>query len=202
VCELLDDTKYLDFAITVNSPPAPLAAHDGKGPLWCFASRNVALMDQGTRYLGDYAVDETGNIVPQGRDGEDLTAATLVAGLGWTSIVEPFCPDASPGNAVHQRMFKRRVSRFAAYVVHSTGFMMARLFSGKITPTSPALGTPMNAARFPAYNVGDDVTKPPPLREIVERTRPVGRSFDPRVAVIKDTPGPMQLLEIGIEATI
>jgi len=99
-------------------------------------------------------------------------------------------------------MFKRRISRFAAYVIDSTGFLMARLFSGPITPTSPALGTVMNTRRVTAWNQGDDPTLPPPQREEVQRWRPLGRAFDPRVAIIKDTPGPLLIAEAGIEATI
>jgi hypothetical protein len=202
ICEILDDTKYLDAAVSVNSVPAAFAPAAGKGPLGWLASQTVALMDQSTRSMGAYQVDANGFIVAQFSGGENLQAASLVAGQAWTSIVEPFCPDASPGNDVHQRMFKRRISRFAAYVIHSTGFVMGRLFSGNITTKSPALGTLMNFRRFPAYNMDDNATLPPPLREEVQRTRPLGRSFDPRVAVIKDTPGPLQLLEIGVEATI
>ena len=78
---------------------------------------------------------------------------------------------------------------------------MARLFSGPITKRSPPLGTIMNNRRVPAWNVGDDATKPPPLREEAQRTRPLGRAFDPRTAIIKDTPGPLQVLEIGFEVT-
>lgn len=79
---------------------------------------------------------------------------------------------------------------------------MARLFSGPITPTSPALGTIVNNFRVPAWRQGDDPTKPPPLREEAQRSRPLGRSFDPRVAIIKDTPGPLLIAEMGLEATI
>lgn len=201
ICEMLDDSRYLDAAVTVNSLPAPFVSA-GKGPLWWIPEQTVFLMDQVTRAMGVYQVDVNGNIIPQGNAGEDLTAATLVAGQSWTSIVEPFCPDANPGQDVGQRMFPRRVARFAAYVVHSTGFVMGRLFSGRITPTSPALGTLMNSRRFPAWNQDDDPTKPPPSRETTERIRPIGRSFDPRVALIKDTPGPLQVLELGIEATV
>jgi hypothetical protein len=50
--------------------------------------------------------------------------------------------------------------------------------------------------------VDDDPTKPPPLRERAERWRPLGRSYDARVAVIKDTPGPLVVAEIGMEVTI
>lgn len=202
IVESLDDDQYLDCAIDVNALPPAMAAPVGKGPLWFIPSQTVSLIDQVTRIMGTYDIDADGFIIPQFNGGEDLAITSLVAGQPWTMTVEPFCPDASPGQAVGQRMFKRRVSRFAAAVVHSTGFMMARLFSGPLTPTSPALGTVMNFTRFPAWNVGDDPTKPPPEREIVERTRPIGRSFDPRVALIKDTPGPLQVLELGIEATI
>lgn len=203
IVERLDDTQYLDGAISVNNLPVPFTPPAGKGPLWWLANGSVFLIDQGTRPMGIYRIDANGNIIPQNNGGENLQVASLVAGQAWSSTAEPFCPDAPPtGESIGQRMFKRRVSRFAANVIHSTGFIMARLFSGPLTPTSPALGATMNFTRFPAWNQGDDPTKPPPSREIVERTRPLGRSFDPRVAVIKDTPGPLLISEIGIEATI
>lgn len=201
--EILDDAQYLDCAVSVNSLPAAFTPPLGKGPLYLIAAgQTVSLIDQTTRIMGTYSVDANGFIVPQFNGGEDLTISSLVAGQPWTMTVEPFVPDASPGQSVGQRMFRRRVARFAANVIHSTGFMMARLFSGTQTPTSPALGTVMNFTRFPPWNVGDNPLLPPPQREIVERTRPLGRSFDPRVAVIKDTPGPLQILELGVEATI
>jgi hypothetical protein len=79
---------------------------------------------------------------------------------------------------------------------------MGRLFSGPLTPSSPALGTIMNFRRVPTWNQGDDPTQQPPLREEAQRWRPLGRAFDPRVAVIKDTPGPLLIHELGIEVTI
>ncbi len=205
--EILDDTQYLDGAVSVNNLPAAFTPPGGKGPLYLlYAGQSVTLIDQVTRMMGTYQVDANGNIVPQNRGGEDLTVASLVAGQPWTLTVEPFAPDADPGKSVGQRMFKRRVARFAAYVSHSSGFKMSRLFSGPITPATQAaninFGDEMNFTRFPAWNQGDDPTKPPPQREITERTRPLGRSFDPRVAIIKDTPGPLQILEIGMEVTI
>ncbi|MET4170827.1 hypothetical protein ABIB99_001909 [Bradyrhizobium sp. LA6.1] len=202
VCEVLDDTFYLDCGLPVNAAPAPFAPPVGKGPLWFMAGLTVSLMDQGTRSMGTYQVDANGYIVPQFKKGEDLTRLDLVAGQQWTMNVEPFCPDAPPGNDVGQRNLRRRVARFSAHVVHSTGFVMGRLFSGPTTPTSPPLGTLMNARRFPAWNFGDDPTQPPPQRETAERIRPLGRSYDPRVVVIKDTPGPLLIAELDIEATI
>jgi hypothetical protein len=203
LCEVLDDTQYLDGAVSVNNLPAAFTPPGGKGPLYLlYPGQSVTLMDQVTRAMGTYHVDANGFIVPQFNGGENLSIASLVAGQPWTMTVEPFCPDANPGTDMGQRMFKRRVSRFAANVVNSTGFLMARLFSGPITPTSPALGTIMNQHRVPTWNQGDDATKPPPLREITERMRPIGRSFDPRVAIIKDSPGPLLIAELGMEATI
>ncbi len=203
VIERLDNTQYLDAAMLVNAAPAAFAPPGGKGPLWWLAGGTVDLMDQATRMMGTYTIDADGNIIPQNNGGENLLAATLVAGQPWTAILEPFAPDATtPGQSVGQRLKKRRVSWFAVYVIQSTGFLMARLFSGPLTPTSPALGEVVNQRRFPAWNQGDDPTLPPPLREEVQRTRPLGRSFDPRVAIIKDTPGPLEISEIGLEVTV
>lgn len=201
VVEMLDNTQYLDCAIPVAAVPTPFVT-GGKGPLYFIAGGTVELMDQSTRMMGTYQVDANGNIVPQNNGGEDLTAATLVAGQTWTATLEPFVPDANPGQSVHQRMFKRRVSRMAVYVSNSTGFLLARLFSGPLTRTSPALGTIMNTRRVTTWNQDDDPTKAPPLREEAQRWRPIGRAYDPRVAVIKDTPGPIMVHEIGIEASI
>jgi hypothetical protein len=202
ICETLDDTQYLDAALSVNALPAPFAAPLGKGPLWWIPSQTVSLMDQVTRSMGIYQINANGFIIPQNNGGENMLAASLVAGQPWTSTVEPFAPAATPGTDVGQRMRRRRITNFAAYVVHSTGFIMGRLFSANTTATSPSLGTLMNFRRFPAYNQDDDATLPPPSRETTDRIRPVGRSFDPRAVLIKDTPGPLQLLELGMECTI
>ena len=201
-CEILDDTQYLDGALFVNNLPAAMAPPAGLGPLWFYAGQTVSLMDQGTRSMGNYQVDANGNIVPQGNAGENLLAATLVAGQTWSGTIEPFAPDAQSGTDVGQRMKMRQITLFAAYVIHSTGFMMGGLFSGRQTRTSPALGTLMNERRFPAWNQDDDPTLPPPSRETVESHPPPGSTYDPRVVIIKDTPGPMMLVEIGIEVSI
>ncbi len=204
IVEVVDNTQYLDGALLVNSLPAPFTPPGGKGPLYVFPGPNssVTLMDQVTRMMGTYLVDANGNIIPQNNGGENLSAASLVAGQPWTATLEPFVPDAAPGQDVHQRMFKRRVSRMAAYVSQSSGFLMARLFAGPLTRTSPTLGTVMNFRRVDTWNQDDDPTQAPPLREEAQRWRPLGRAFDPRVAIIKDTPGPLIVHEIGIEASI
>jgi hypothetical protein len=202
VVEKLDNNQYLDAAVFVNNLPAALRPGAGRGPLFWVTGGSVTLIDLGTRMMGTYQLDAGGNIIPQNIAGENLLSSQLVAGQSWTAMLEPFCPDASPGQAVHQRMFKRRISRMAVYVSQSTGFLLARLFSGPLTRISPALGTIINTFRITAWNQDDDPTQPPPLREEAQRWRPIGRAYDPRVAVIKDTPGPLIVHEIGLEASI
>jgi hypothetical protein len=201
IVEILDNTVYLDASLFVNALPASFTPPGGKGPLWWMPSQTVFLMDQGTRPMGTYQIDANGFIVPQNNGGENLALASLVAGQIWTGAVEPFAPDAPSGADQRQRMNLRAFSYFAAYVLHSTGFKFQMLFSGKQTRTSAALGTPMNERRVPSYNMDDDTTLPPIQRETVEAYAPQGTTYDPRVAIVWDTPGPFQLLEIAMEIT-
>jgi hypothetical protein len=203
IVERLDENQFLDGALFVNNLPAPFTPPGGDGPLFNFPGPNstVFLIDGG-RPMGVYHVDASGFIIPQFIGGENLSSVQLVAGQAWTAALEPFTPEATPGQSLHQRMMKRRVSRMSVYTSNATGYMMARLFSGPLTPTSPALGTVINFRRVPDYNLGDNPTLPPPLREETQRWRPLGRAFDPRVAIIKDTPGPLVIEEMGIEVTI
>lgn len=203
ICEVVDVNQYLDAALSVNAMPSGFAPPAGKGPLWWIPARSVSLIDQSTRSMGTYQIDGNGFIIPQSVGGEDLTRLDLVAGQPWTSTVEPFCPNTQPGTDVgKQRMKRRQVAEFAAYVIHSSGFMLGYLYSGIHTRDSPPLGTLMNFRRFPAWNMDDDTTLPPPERETAETYAPLGSTFDPRVVLIKDTPGPLQLLEISIEVSI
>jgi hypothetical protein len=204
VVEKLDDTQYLDGALPVNNLPAPFAPPGGKGPLFKFPgpSSTVFLIDRGTRFMDTYRVDANGFLIPQFIGGENLSSLQLVAGQPWTATLEPFAPDAPPGQANKQRMIKRRISHMSVYVSNSTGFVMARLFAGPLTRTSPALGAIVNTRRITTWNMDDDPTQPPPLREEVQRWRPIGRAFDPRVAIAKDTPGSLLVHEIGLEITI
>lgn len=185
VVEKLDATQYLDSAVLVNNLPAAFTAArpGGKGPLFWLAGGTVELIDVGTRFMNTYQVDANGWIIPQNVGGENLNSAQLVAGQPWTAIYEPFIPHAQPGQDVQQRMRRRKVVRFAVSVENSSGF---------------AIGT----RRIPAYFTDDDATKAAPLREGTYSIRPRGRSYDPRLQLMKDTPGPLTVLEYGIEATI
>jgi hypothetical protein len=203
IAERLDAGQFLDGALLVNALPPTFVPPTGKGPLFGFPGPNstVFLIDGG-RPMGIYNVDANGFIVPQFIGGENLASATLVAGQNWNAALELWMPGATPGQSARQRTIKRRVSHMAVDVSNSTGFVMVRQFAGPLTPTSPALGAIMNTRRVPAYNLGDDATQPPPLREEMQRWRPLGRAFDPRVAILKDTPGSLLIHEIAIEVTI
>src|SRR5215469_2801171 len=204
VVERLDNNQYLDGALLVNSLPAPFTPPGGKGPLYVYPGPNstVVLIDLGTLFLGTYHVDANGFLIAQGTPGENLSSIQLVAGQSWTAALEPFMPEAPPGQSAHQRMMKRRVSRMAVYRSNGTGYVMARLFAGPLIPGSPALGTIVNSRRFPTWYPNENATLPPPLRDDAQRWRPLGRAFDPRVGILKDTPGPLVIEEFGIEVTI
>jgi hypothetical protein len=202
VCEILDDSRYLDASVLVNAPPTAMAPQFGKGPLWWAASQSVFLMDQVTRPMGVYQVDANGFIVPQNNGGENLAAPTLMAGLMWTATIEPFAPDATSGTDMKQRMELRQYSKYAVYVIHSTGLMFASIFAGKQTRTGAVPGVIEQTCRVPAYNMDDDTTIPPLQRETVESWTPPNSSFDPRCAIILDRPGPLQILEFAMEISI
>jgi hypothetical protein len=202
VIEQLDDTRYLDGNVMVNALPAALAAPGGKGPLWWLANGSVDLMDQGTRMMGTYLIDANGFIIPQNNAGENLAAATLVAGQLWIAMLEPFVPAVQPGQDVLQRMRKRRMSRAEIYVKDSTGFLVQTLYTEQQGRQLPAPGTPWRQRRIPAWNQDDDPTLPPHQFERAYAFKPTGRAHDPRLVFVKDTPGPLEILEIGIEVAV
>jgi hypothetical protein len=202
VCETLDDTVYMDGSVLVNSPLTALAPPAGRGPVWMYAGQSVFLMDQVSRPMGIYQVDVNGFIIPQNNGGENLAAASLVAGQIWTGAAEPFAPDAPSGVDQKQRMELRQYSYFGVYVIHSTGLVFESIFSGKQTRLGPVAGTIINSSRRPSYNMDDDTTLPPIQRETVKKWTPPGSSYDPRCAVIWDTPGPIQILEFATEVSI
>jgi hypothetical protein len=168
--------------------------------LWWAHDSQVEIMD-GTMPLGTFSVDSIGDIIPQPDHPIDLTKPTLVAGQKWQSVIEPFAPPAPPGVADGRRVTRRRVSRVGVTVAHSSGFLLAKLYSGPQGANLPFAGQIIGTRRIPAYRQGDDPNLPPPLRETTEQFRMLGRSFDPRFAIVKDTPGPLRLIEVGMEAS-
>lgn len=200
--ERLDSALYLDAGLFVNAIPTALTPPVGKGPLWWLPNGAVDLMDNGTRMMGTYQIDANGFIIPQFTGGEDLTAPTLVAGIAWTATLEVFIPPVQAGQDISQRMDPRQIVKAQVYVKNSTGFRMDSLYSDQSGPNLPAAGTVIVTRRWPAWNQGEDATQPPPLREQVYSDVPQGRSHDPRWVVVKDTPGPIEILEIATRTTV
>jgi hypothetical protein len=197
--EQLDATLYLDASLPVNAIPTALTPPGGKGPLWWLPLATVDLMD-GRLPLGPHVTDANGFILPN-YPGEDLTSVTLRAGFMWTATWEPFLPAAQPGQDVGQRLKKRR-ARLQAYVMDSSGFRFVSLFNGERGPNRPTPGSIVGDKRIAAYNQDDDATQAPPLREQSYPYKPLGRSHDPRNAIMKDTPGPLTLVEIAARASV
>jgi len=172
------------------------------GPLWWLAGGTVELMDQTYRDMGAYTINSAGNIVPRNLPGENLLATTLVAGQKWTATLEPWVPPAQGGQDVGQRMYARRFGRVEIHVKSSTGFKMQRLYSGQSGPLLPAVGTVMKTRTISAYVNGDVTTAAPTLREQAYHDNPLGRSHDPRWQLVKDTAGPLIVLDIDINTTV
>lgn len=202
VAEQLDPTQFVDAAMSYNSAPVALTPPVGKGPLWWLANGTVTTMDLGTRQLDTYNVDGNGYLIPQNIGGENLASAQLVVGQPWTAIAEPFCPGAPAGQDLKQRLMERAVTTFAVYVKNCTGFLFQTLFNSRQTRTSMALGTVSQQMRVPTYAVDDDPTIAPFQQEGIRIYKPLGKSFSPRNAIVKDTAGPLVISEIAQEITI
>lgn len=182
VIEVEDDTVFLDQAIILNSTPANMIL-PGKGPFVAFANGSVRLMSGEIDY-GDRSVDANGNIIAQPTD--NMTVSTLIAGKTFSSTIWPFVHEAGgeKDQDMMQRQRRRRVSRGIVTVVGSSGFSWGD-------------------REIPPYDFGDDPTAAPPLRETSYTCRPVGRDYDPPPPIlIKDTPGPLDVLEISLEVTV
>lgn len=199
ICEELSDAYYMDAIVPINAVPAAIAPPGGKGPLWWYVNSTFELMD-GNKPLGPHSIDANGFVVAI--NAEDLTSATLVAGLTWTSTLEPFIPPAKDGQDLQQRLRKRSIGRAQIYVANSTGFVFATLASEQQGINLPVPGTVVQSRRIPPWNQDDDPNLTPPLREKSYAFRPRGRANDPRCAIIKDTPGPLTPLEIALEVSV
>lgn len=199
--EKLDQTQFLDVAMFYNNAPAALAPPPGAGPLWFMAGGACWVWDSG-RPMGAYQIDGSGRLIPQFTDGENLADPSLVVGQMWFSTLVPWIPNAPPGQDAGQRMYPRKIARTAVAVENSTGFVLQRLYSQPTQPGTLTFGTPVSQIRFPYYEQGEDPTKAAPLRERTYWKRWLGRSYDPLLAIIKDQPGPLRIVEVGHQVTV
>ncbi|MEO6381984.1 MAG: hypothetical protein ABIO35_08300 [Nitrobacter sp.] len=206
VVEAVNANYFTDAAVLVNALPTAMAAPPGNGPLWWIPNGTVDLYDIATaaqpRMMGTYQIDVNGYITPQNNGGENLASLTLVAGQPWTATFEPFIPQLPGGQDAQQRMRKRRIAKARVSVQLSTGFRFDKLYGGINGRNLPATGAVQTTRRVETWNMDDDPTAAPTLREQSYNFRPTGRSDDPRVAVVKDTLGPLVITEFAAEVTV
>ncbi|BEV44422.1 hypothetical protein [Afipia carboxidovorans] len=150
------------------------------GPLWFMAGQTVDLID-GYNLLGTRAVNLAGSLVPE--EGEDLSGSRLTVGRTFTCIFEPFVPHPEGGQDAGQTTRKRGVKRVVITTQRATGYTFGK-------------------RRVPPWRQGDNQSLAPPLREETQTFKPLGHAVDPRNVLVKDTPGPLRLLEIGHEVTV
>lgn len=180
IVENVDTAAMLDCQMLYNAAPAALAPGGGEGPLWFLKGATVYLYDNG-RPIGTRTVSSTGFI--DAIEGEDLTSGTLAVGFAWSEILEPFVPHPPEGRSSKQTLRKRKIAKFAVKAEHATGFEVAN-------------------RRVPAWRLGDNLEAAPTLRNEVRTFKPMGRSHDPRVELLKDIPGKMRVIEISGEVTV
>jgi hypothetical protein len=187
IAEQLDLSQYVDGAVTLNNVTTNMQS-GVLGPVWWLANGTVDLID-GVKPLGTHSVDGSGNVRLLD-PSEDLSSPTIMAGLAWQAILEPFIQHVQGGKNEGQRVKRQKIKRVAISVQNSTGFVMQGI--GKIKCVR----------RISPWNVGDDQGQPPPLRETTYSFRTRGRDYDPRVALVKDLPGPITVAEWGAETTV
>lgn len=158
--------------------------------LWPHAGGTVRLMD-GSRDIGNRTVDAYGEIVQV--EGEDLSVATLIAGHVWTAYCEPFVPHAGEGQDFDQTMKEREMSRLAVAFQKSTGYLVQRMRKVRIGHVE----TWEDVHRVDPYLQGENQDVAPPQREGVHTFPIQGSDFDPRVRIVKDTPGTLRIIELS-----
>jgi hypothetical protein len=187
VIETLEDAIFLDGAVLVNNVPVGMTPPLGKGPHWWLPNGTVLDLMDSDMPRGTRAIDNNGFLTPN--EGDDLSSPTLLAGFRYEPVLEPFVPEQEPGQSVKQRMRPRRIARIAVAAQEHTGYLIEGL-------------NVQAFKRIAAYRVTDNPNIVPPRREDVQLTRPLGRQYDPRWQLRKDSPGPIRISEITQEVTV
>lgn len=180
VVEEMDEGALLDGQVFLNAMSPALNPPAGKGPLWMYAGLTVDLID-GLRDLGQREVNADGNLVLL--PGDDFSAITVAAGLGFVPEFQPFIPHAQEGRDLGQTGRLRRIIQAVAKVQRSTGFVL-----GKKT--------------IPRFDFGEEGGDQPVQRSATYKVRVLGRSVDPSFTVSRPRPGTLSLIELGIEVTV
>jgi hypothetical protein len=150
------------------------------GPLWWMATGTVDVADQ-WRYLGERTVDANGNLVLKPDDV--FTGTYVYVGEKWTATFEPLFPHANSGQSVQQTHRKRKIRKAVLALKHVGGFEFCN-------------------RRISGWGQGDNESLMPAWREEALPFRSLGRAVDPRRVLIKDIPGPMDILEFSADTTV
>lgn len=174
VVEVEDDSTFFDMATTLNAPASGMTPPLGKGPLWLLPGATVSLMDRNLD-LGDRIVDADGFVIANGQ--EDLTSPTLQAGFFTPAEFQPIVHVQNS-----DRTEKIAISEATANVNSATTFTLGK----KV---------------FPTQKFDDDSEGQPVLLDRSVRVRPLGRSYDPTISLVKHRPGPITLCEFSMKVS-
>ncbi len=180
IVERIDEAALTDAQIPLGSIPSGLTPPGGQGPMWWLPNSTVTVMRNG-RDFGERSVDASGNIV--WLDNDDSAASGWAIGFAFTCEFEPFVPHTSAGQSFRQSMRLRRVAGSEITVWHNGPFVW-------------------DVRQVPGYRWGDDFNVPPPVREASYSFRHLGRTADPRIALVRERPGRLTLVEVALEVTI
>jgi hypothetical protein len=177
--EILGEEYPLDGVCYVNDVPPQIVDNQpvGQGPLYPW-NGTVEVYD-GDKPLGPRTV-ALGELVAL--PGDDFSGDDIFIGYPWVAEFEPFVPHVQPAQSIRQSLRRRKIKQLAIAFQQSTGFILGN-------------------RRVAMYKQGEDQSLAPPQREGVELFKPQGRSRDPRISLLKDTPGTLRILEIGIDIT-
>lgn len=157
---------------------------DACQPVSSWPSGSSITVMKGKQHIGTFTKQVDGSLALGGVTYVSAAqAASMTGGYAYTVKAEPFVPHVEGGQSRRQRLRRRRLLQVGATVQRTQAIKVA----GKL---------------IAAYRAGENMELAPPARDETYRSRPLGRSFDPRWAVEQDVPGDLTILELTTEVTI
>lgn len=165
------------------------------GSLWFLEGTDVLVMD-GLRLIGERTI-ASGEIDLE--EGDDFSGAGIRIGYGWSMRAEPFVGHVQGGASVGQTVTRRNMSTSAVAVQDSTGFQVEMFRPDPSQDNDDGAWEAVSTAA--AYRAGENQDIAPPQRECVHEFNANGADHDPRIRVVKSTPGTLRVLEIDVQIT-
>lgn len=144
-----------------------------------FANQTVHVI-RGTEYMGEFAVQADGTI-PDLMDAD----GQFEGGLHFEFDMVLWPPEPAEDRSV---MFARRRINRAAVRVKETGVYSIQVYGRDVVQTRSA------------YDQGEDITAPPPLRSEVKRWIMSGYDYEPSIQIRRPLPTPVCVLGVKQEA--